>query len=72
MTVQPRDPRVQDHEDMQIGIRVRLSPLGRERSSRLGSRTGVVLSRKSRTSLRVLLDGQKLPVTLHESYIEAE
>ena len=54
-----------------IGSRIRLSALGVERCSRLKSQTGIVVGGNPiGTSFRVLIDGRKLPVTLHVSYIE--
>jgi hypothetical protein len=68
------DPKMQQRGDeyLKIGMRVRLSPLGLQRCPKLGCHTGVVLNTVSRSSLRILLDGQKVPSTLHASYIEPE
>jgi hypothetical protein len=58
---------------LQAGSRIRLSPLGVERCARLKSHTGMVVGiNPSGTSFRVLIDGRKLPLSLHESYIEPE
>jgi hypothetical protein len=66
-------PRHDRADDLKIGMRVRLSPLGIKRSPRVrGSHTGIVISARSRKSVRVLLDGRKKAVTLHVSYIELE
>ena len=55
------------------GSRIRLSPIGIERSPRLKSRTGLIVSANpGGTSFRVLIDGRKLPVTLHKSYVEPD
>jgi len=49
---------------------MRLSALGIERCAKLKVRTGVVVGlNPNGTSFRVLMDGRKLPRTLHESYI---
>jgi hypothetical protein len=63
--------RMQD--DLKNGTRIRLSQLGLERCPRIASHTGVVVGTTSRSaSIRVLLDGRKMPMTLHTSYIEPE
>jgi hypothetical protein len=65
--------RRQHNPKLAIGSRIRLSTLGIERCSKLKVRTGVVVGiNPSGTSFRVLIDGRKLPRTLHESYIEPE
>jgi hypothetical protein len=62
MQRQPNNPK------LIAGARVRLSPLGIERSRKLRSRTGVIVRMNpGRTSFRILFDGRKLPVTPHES-----
>ncbi len=66
-------PRRQHNPKLAIGSRIRLSALGIERCSKLKVRTGVVVGiNLIGTSFRVLIDGRKLPRTLHESYIEPE
>jgi hypothetical protein len=62
------------HEDVEVrpGQRVSISVLGKERCPRLKSNTGVIVSRSGRSSVRVLLDGRKHPVTLHLSYVECD
>jgi hypothetical protein len=66
--------RMRDREDVfKMGVRIRLSSLGIERSSKKASRAGVIVGMSSRTTaIRVLLDGRKMPDTLHASYIELE
>ena len=55
------------------GSRIRLSPVGFERSPRLKSRTGLIVGiNPTGTSFRVLIDGRKLPITLHQSYVEPD
>ena len=55
------------------GSRIRLSALGFEPCPRLKSRTGMIVGiNPSGTSFRVLIDGRKLPVTLHQSYVEPD
>ena len=57
-----------------IGARIRLSALGIERCPKFKNPTrGIIVGVNSiGTSFRILLDGRKLPVTLHMSYIELE
>ena len=57
-----------------IGSRIRLSALGIERCPKFKNPTcGVIVGANSiGTSFRILLDGRKLPVTLHVSYIELD
>jgi hypothetical protein len=54
-----------------VGSRVKLSVLGAARCPRIAEKQGVVVGvgRYSK-SLRVLLDGSKLPVSLHRDYLE--
>jgi hypothetical protein len=52
------------------GQRVSLSVLGKERCPKLKSQTGVIVSRNGPSSVRVLFDGRKEPLTLHLSYVE--
>ena len=57
-----------------IGSRIRLPALGIERCPKFKNPTsGVIVGANSiGTSFRILLDGRKLPVTLHVSYIELD
>jgi hypothetical protein len=65
--------RNQHHPKLPIGSRFRLSALGIERCPKLKSHTGTIVgANPSGTSFRILIDGRKLPLTLHESYIEPE
>jgi hypothetical protein len=54
------------------GSRIRLSALGIERCHRLKSHTGIISIYPSGTSFRILIDGRKLPVTLHQSYVQPD
>jgi hypothetical protein len=55
------------------GSRIRLSALGIERCHRLKNHTGLIISiNPSGTSFRILIDGRKLPVTLHQSYVQPD
>jgi hypothetical protein len=53
---------------LQIGDRVQLSALGLERSPRM-TRTGVIVGVIG-SSFEVLMDGSKVPVRLHRTYLE--
>jgi hypothetical protein len=56
-----------------LGARIRLSALGIQRCSKFKSPTGMIVGANPiGTAFRILLDGRKLPVTLHVSYIELE
>jgi hypothetical protein len=57
-----------------IGARIRLTALGIERCPKFKSPTrGIIVGANLiGTSFRILLDGRKLPVTLHVSYIELD
>jgi hypothetical protein len=57
-----------ENSPLQIGDRVRLSALGRERSPKM-TRTGLIVGAIG-SSLEVLLDGSKIPVRLHKTYLE--
>jgi hypothetical protein len=54
-----------------IGARIKLSLLGAERTPCYSEREGTVVgSSRLTSSVRVLFDGRKTPVTLHKGYIE--
>jgi hypothetical protein len=56
-----------------VGSRIRFTALGSERCYRLKSHTGIIVgANRIGTSFRILLDGRKLPLTLHASYIELD
>lgn len=61
-----------DTDDLKIGDRVRLTPLGEQRNAGLKTRTGVITGRTRGNGFYVLMDGNKTTSTLHRSYIEAE
>jgi hypothetical protein len=61
-----------DDNDLKIGDRVRLTPLGEQRNARLRTRAGVIRGRTRGNGYYVLMDGNKTVSTLHRSYIEAE
>ena len=53
--------------------RIRLSALGKERSPRIQTHTGIIVGKiRGSDTVRILLDGHKLPITLHKSYIEPQ
>lgn len=55
---------------LQVGDRVRLSALGRERSPKM-AKTGLIVHAIG-SSFDVLMDGSKLPVRLHRTYLEKD
>ena len=61
-----------DNDDLKIGDRVRLTPLGEQHNAGLRTRTGVIKGRTRGNGYYVLMDGNKTTSTLHGSYIEAE
>jgi hypothetical protein len=61
-------PENSENSPLQIGDRVRLSALGRERSPKM-TKTGVTVGAIG-SSFEVLMDGSKIPVRLHKTYLE--
>ena len=59
-----------DEVEVRPGARVPLSDLGKERCRRLKDETAVIVRRNGPSTIRVLFDGRKQPVTLHLSYVE--
>lgn len=60
-------------DNFPIGVRVRLSALGRKRCPRTISDTGVVVSKATHLeAVRLKMDGKKQLVTLHVSYVELD
>jgi hypothetical protein len=54
-----------------IGARFRMSALGAARSPRLAKKQGTIVGvSRINSSLRVLFDGSKAPISLHRDYIE--
>ena len=54
-----------------IGVRVKMSKLGRLRNRHFAKKIGTIVgSGRLNSSFRVLFDGRKTPITLHEDYIE--
>jgi hypothetical protein len=54
-----------------IGARIKMSKLGRLRNRHFAEKVGMVVgSGRLNSSFRVLFDGRKTPITLHEDYIE--
>jgi len=52
---------------------IRLSALGKERNPRIRTHTGIIVGNtRGSDAVRILLDGHKLPITLHKSYIEPQ
>ena len=59
--------------DFSIGDRVQLSALGASRCPRLADKTGTIVGQSSIyvNCARVLLDGNKAPISVHCDYLEA-
>jgi hypothetical protein len=54
-----------------IGARFRMSALGAARSPRLAKKEGTIVGGgRLNSSIRVLFDGSKLPISLHRDYVE--
>ncbi len=69
--VNPGNAQMHDRK-FEIGDRVVLTALGRERSPKLKSTTGVIFGKSAGTkAYRVLFDGRTTPLQMHPSYIEA-
>ena len=66
---------MRDHDggELKPGMRIRLSALGTARSPRIKVHTGVIVGLTDGSEgVRIILDGSKSPITLHESYIEQQ
>jgi hypothetical protein len=62
-----------EEPEFRVGDRVRLSPIGLERSPRMKSSGGVVIGiTGTGNAYRVLFDDKKLAVLIHKTYIVAE
>ena len=62
-----------DDDELGPGKRIKLSALGKLRCPKLKNDTGVVIGKSPQSNaFRVLIDGRKMPITLHESYIEVQ
>jgi hypothetical protein len=62
-----------DGSELKSGMRIRLSALGRARSPRMKVHTGVIVGLTDGSEgVRVMMDGSKSPITLHETYIEPQ
>ncbi len=54
-----------------IGARFKMSALGSVRSPRLAAKEGIIVGgSRLNSSVRVLFDGRKSPMSLHRDYIE--
>ena len=54
-----------------IGARFRMSALGAARSPRLAKKEGTIVGcSRLNSSIRVLFDGSKSPISLHRGYVE--
>ena len=62
-----------EQEYFQVGERVRLSQLGKERMPRNKSTTAKVVGfGRSDTRIRIVFDGSRYPVSIHSSYLERD
>lgn len=62
---------VREKPQFSIGARVRLSKLGEARNPRLKFTEGTIVGgSRYKSSLRVVLDGRKTPLSLHRDYVE--
>jgi hypothetical protein len=53
------------------GMRIRMSELGAARCPRIAEKTGVIVGRSQQnSSVRVLFNGSRSPVSLHRDYVE--
>lgn len=59
-----------DEVEVRPGARVPRSDLGKERCPRLKDETAIIVRRSGPSTIRVLFDGRKQPITLHLSYVE--
>jgi hypothetical protein len=59
-------------DDLKIGDRVRLTPLGALRNAGLTARRGIIKGRTRGNGYYVQIDGNKSASTLHRSYIEPD
>ena len=67
-----RAVQMDDDKELAPGTRIRLSALGRKRCPKMTRHAGVVVAKLDRSdAVRVLMDGNKDPSTLHRSYVEA-
>jgi hypothetical protein len=58
-------------EPVAIGVRFKMSALGAARSPRLAKKEGTIVGvSRINSSLRVLFDGSKSPISLHRGYVE--
>jgi hypothetical protein len=62
-----------DNRHLEIGARIRLSKMGKERLRKMTGDRGVIVG-KARYSdaVRIRLDGRSTAITLHKSYLEAD
>ncbi len=62
-----------DDDELGPGRRIKLTALGRLRCPKLKNDTEIVISKSPQSNaFRMLIDGRKMPITLHESYIELQ
>jgi len=57
--------------NLKIGSGIKLSELGMKRCGKFKSRTGRIVSiSPTGSTVRVIMEGRKQPLTLHQSYVE--
>jgi hypothetical protein len=62
---------VRQKPEIAVGTRFKLSKLGRARNPRIKSMEGTIVGESQyKSSIRVVLDGRKTPLSLHRDYIE--
>lgn len=63
-----------DQPIFRVGDQVRLNELGTSRMKKARSKTGRVIGsgKNSKQTIRVLFEGLKTPVSLHQSYLELD
>jgi len=68
----PGEPMVRREPDIPVGTRFKLSKLGEARNPRLekGAEGTIVGGSRYKSSLRVVIDGRKTPLSMHRDYIE--
>jgi hypothetical protein len=62
-----------DDDELGPGRRIKLTALGKLRCPKLKNDTGIVVGKSPQSNaFRVLIDGREMPITLHETCIEAQ
>jgi len=70
-SLEQTDTTASQSEPPMAGARIRMSELGAVRCPRFAERKGVLVGcGRHNSSVRILFDGHKYPVSLHRDYIE--